>query len=126
MTIKAKRKLNHLEIRAAKPRPKDILEGVNSHSCIPSQFTVAEREEMRPHELHAMIRKAQEVRMKSLNDVLGRYKDDFITLTAPEKNFVYVYEKDVKNGILRDTVNDTFMEVARLLSEQMEESENAD
>lgn len=126
MTIKAKRKLNHLETKAARTQAKNILEGVDPHSCILSQFTFEERGEMRPHDLHAMIRRVQRARTDTLDDIFPRYDNDFVALTVPEQNFIFVYERDVRNGVLHAAVNDVLREVALILSEELEKAENED
>jgi len=113
---KAKYNLHKIEaaVKAKRPIETDPLQGFDPHSCIVEQVDPM----IRPHELHRMIRAAQDARLETLDDYLGRFDDDTLTLTIPEKNFVQVYEMDIRAGTLRRTAEETFIHIGQLIRER--------
>jgi len=101
LKVKAEKKVN-------------VLDGLNAHTDIVLQFDL----DKHPRFIYQAIRAAQNERLKSVNDTFGIYSDNKITLTVNEKNFVYVYEEDVKGGVLRQTGLETLSRISELIEKQ--------
>lgn len=94
----------------------DVLSGLDPFADIMEQTDTAQH----PRIVYKQIRAAQQRRIDSLdtNNFLSRWNDDGVTLTVKEKNFVYVHEKDIKGGILRQSADETIGRIVELLREQ--------
>ena len=90
------------------------LDGMDAYNDIVLQFDL----DKHPRFIYQAIRAAQKIRLTGVDDHLGIYGNNSITLTTNEKNFVYVHEEDIKGGVLRQTLHETILRINELIEEQ--------
>lgn len=119
-----KNSLARLELEVTARRKKAVkdhqYDGLDLHTCIVSQVDLAST---RPHKLYKIIKAAQTARVETLDDEFALLGDDMVTLTVYEKNFIQVYKKDVRAGVLRQTAFETFERIDELLREQAKDAD---
>ena len=90
-----------------------LLRDLDAFQSIIGQYTKEQRDTMSSHLMYKLIRVAQSIRMKHLHGTKStKIHKSLETLTEDEMVYVYVYERDMLNGVLREFVNDTMYQCA--------------